>query len=49
MAYDERYGADVKFRKGVGLVLLDVGDRECCAMELEGRHGRRYLAKENVG
>lgn len=49
MAHDECNGTNVKLRKGVGLVLLDLGDRERCAVELEGRKGGRYIAKEDVG
>ena len=33
----------------MGLVLLDLGDRERCAVELEGRNGGGYIAKEDVG
>ena len=49
MAHDERNGTNVKFRKGMGLVLLDLGNRERYAVELEGRYGSRYITKEDVG
>ena len=49
MADDERYGANVELREGMGLVLLDLGDRKFCAMELEGRHAGRYFAAEDMG
>ena len=49
MADDERYGANVELRKGMGLVLLDLGNREFCTVELEGRHAGRYFAAEDMG
>ena len=33
----------------MGLVLLDLGDGECYAMELEGRDGCWHFAQENMG
>ena len=48
LAHDERGGANVKFRKCVGLVLLDVDDRIGDAMGLEGRLGQWHLTVQNV-
>ncbi len=49
MADDERGGADGEFRGRLGMVLLDMGDRKCGAVELEGGHGGRRAAEEGVG
>ena len=48
MAHDERRGADVELRTWLGMVLLDLGDRERRAVELEGRYGRRYPTETDV-
>ena len=49
MADDERRGADDQLRDRLGLVLLDLGDGERGAVELEARDGGGYLAAEGVG
>ena len=48
MADDERYGANVELREGMGLVLLDLGHGKFGAMELEGRHAGRHFAAEDM-
>lgn len=49
MAYDERRGADVELRTRLGLVLLDLGDRERGAVELEGGYGCRHTTEKDMG
>ena len=49
MAHDECQCTNVKFRERVGLVLLDLGDRELCAMELEGWYESRHFAAKDLG
>ncbi len=46
LAADERGGPDAQFRKGSGLVLLDLGYGGCGAVELEGRHESGDFAEE---
>ena len=43
-----RRSADEQFREGLGLVLLDLGDRKCHSMELETGFGGWYTASQGI-
>lgn len=48
MAVNVRRGANVFFRARVGLVLLDMANRKCDAVELYSRHGGWNFAATGV-
>ena len=49
LAADQRRGANEQLREGLGMVLLDLGHRECGAVELEGGDAGGHAAEEGLG